>query len=361
MSKIKSVSLRLATEEDQHLPFYDNTRLQAMNTCPTWAVVRYGLNKTYPTTSRAMALEAGSAMHDVFAAVRLWQLWHYDLKDAVVACNDVGVPSLVTYHGPKLFGKDRFEHMLEMVNPDEDERTNCINFCLQALFESGFYDDPSDRRRTMTNLEEAAILYIDRWDFKRNPIWVRDINDPKSDVGIEIGFDVVITFELEDGTTKSYRFIGKLDGLHVRDGNHVVGENKTASRIDEGWRASFEMSSQVTGYCLAGSVFSGQPVEKGIVWGLAIPLPKSYDSGGLAVEYVSRPSHMFENWFAWFLHTVEMYEANEGNPHDAPRYTHSCNRYFRACSLIPFCASDREEQELGLSEMVEEVWNPLEE
>lgn len=317
-----------------------------------------------------MPLEAGSAMHEVFAAVRLWQLWWHDLKEPHRVYDEsvrTDCPLLIWYHGCRLFGQDRFEAMLEEVRDNEDDRTNCINFCLQSLYSSGFYDDPRDTRRTMANLEEAAIMYIDRWNFTRNPIWVRDLCDVQSDVGIEIAFDVVITFVIEtvneagisDTETKHYRFCGKLDGLHLRDGALCVGENKTASRLDDAWRASFDMSSQITGYTLAGSVFTGVPIEKGIVWGLAIPLPKSYDNGGLVDEYIKREPFMIARWFSWFYHTVEMYETYQDDPYDAPKYTHSCNRYFRSCSMIPFCTADDEEQHEIIDEMVIEEWSPL--
>lgn len=362
MSKIKSVSVRLATEADSHLDTYDNTKLTAANTCPTWGITTYQMHKAISEGGRAMALEAGSAMHEMFAAVRLWQLWKHDLKEHDLPFypdDDKGIPMLVYHHGLRLFGRDRFEGMLEEIREGEDERTNCINFCLQSLYSSGFYDDPFDKRRTMSNLEEAAIMYIDRWDFKRNPIWIRDINDPESDVGIEIAFDLVITFVLHSGEIKEFRFTGKLDGLHIRDTALRVGENKTASRLDDAWRQSFEMSSQITGYALAGSVFTQQPIEKAIVWGLAIPLPKTYDNGGLVVEYVNRPSHMLARWFDWFYHSVSMYEDFRNNPQAAPKYTHSCNRYFRSCALIPFCTADDEEQSLILGEMVHKEWSPL--
>ena len=354
MSKIVSVSLRLATPEDAHLPTYDNTKLQAANTCPTWGIVRYQMHKTFQNNSRAMALEAGQAMHELFAAARLYQLHFHQ------GCSE----ELFHHHGVRLFNKDRFDGMLEELR-HEDDRDRFLNFSLQALYSSGFYDDPSDNRRTMTKLEEAGILYLDRWDHKRNPIWVRDMEDPKSDVGIEIAFDIVIEFTLEDdsGTqfTKEVRFTGKLDGLHIRDSVMTVGENKTAARIDEAWRMSFEMSSQVTGYCLSASVWSGLPVNKAIIWGLAIPTPKAYDNG-LTLEYVNRYNHHFERWFEWFLHTVELYERYENDPIKAPKYTHSCNRYFRPCSLIPFCVADDEDQLATLEEeMVTEEWNPLHE
>jgi len=50
------------------------------------------------------------------------------------------------------------------------------------------------------------------------------------------------------------------------------------------------------------------------------------------------------------------------NPYDTPRYTHSCNRYFRPCSFIPFCDTTREDQETLVREiMVTEEWSPLHE
>lgn len=372
MAKVKSVSVRLATPDDAHLFRYTNSNLVSMNTCPTLAIVKDQMALGYPSNSRAMALEAGAAMHEMFAAVRLWQLWKHDFPTvATEAFGDLAkyadnIPPLIHFHGKRLFGKDRWEGMLELVPvaSQEDDRTNCLNFCLQALYSSGFYDDPSDSRRTMSNLEEAAIMYIDRWDFKRHPIWIRDINDPESDVGIEIKFDVVITYTFERYLTveqlfteqstfeKSYLFSGTLDGLHIRDDQLIIGENKTASRLDEAWRQSFEMSSQITGYALAGTVFTQEPITKGVVWGVQIPLPKSYDYGGLIVEHVTRESFKTERWFAWFLYTVQTYERYHNDPHSAPKFTHSCNRYFRPCHMIPFCASDDDEQKLALEEMV---------
>lgn len=352
--KILSISTRMATDEDVHLPTYDNTKLQAIEVCPTWGVVRYQMHKTYQSNNRAMALEAGSAMHEVFAAVRLYQLWKYDAPKEQ-AC------AFLEHHGRRLYGEDRFANMRAHLETGEDERTQCLNFCLEALYGSGYYDDPSDKRRTLSNLEEAAILYIERWDFHRHPIWIRDSNDPKSDVGIEVAFDLVITFTYESGRIRQYRFVGKFDGVQWRDDLLNIGENKTASRLDEAWRQAFTMSSQITGYCLAATVWTGVDTSRAVVWGLAIPLPKSYDNGGLVTEHVRRENYQYERWFSWFLHCVDIYEKFENNPTAAPRYTHSCSRYFRPCALIAFCDSDDEEQQLMLDEMIVEEWSPLHE
>lgn len=350
---IKTVSVALTTDEDiaAGIVAYDNTKLVAINTCPTWGILRYGMHKTMSGEgSRAMPLEMGSAAHEVFAAVRLWQLRAYQ-KQTVLS----------EFHGPRLFGAARFQAMLNSVDEREDERAQSLAFCLTALETSGFYDDPSDRRRTMTNLEEACIAYIDRWDWNRAPVWIRDPSDPCSDIGIELPFDVLITFTLEDGTVHKFRFIGKADGLHMTKelDEVILHENKTASRLDDAWRQSFHLNSQPTGYMIALGVWAEAPIRKGDIFGMSVPLPKNYDFGGLVREPVNRYSHHFERWFDWFLHTALLERSYADDPMAAPKYTHSCNRYFRPCSMIPFCDADDEEQRVILSEMREDEWTPL--
>jgi hypothetical protein len=191
------------------------------------------------------------------------------------------------------------------------------------------------------------------------PVWIRNANDPQSDVGIELPFDVTLSFVLTNGTVLKYRFIGKADGLHQRNNELYLHENKTASRLDEAWQQSFLLSSQITGYCLALGVWAGEGITKAEIFGMSIPLPKNYDFGGIVREVVPRYTHHFERWFDWFLHTVQLEQEHKGDPIHAPKYTHSCNRYFRPCSLIPFCDATDEEQQLILEEMYEDEWNPL--
>lgn len=346
-----SIKLRLATEEDQHLPAYDNTKLQAINTCPTWGIIRYVKHKQMPGAGRAMALEAGAAAHEVFAALRLWQLWKTQ-----------GLWSHFQHHAKRLFGEDRFMQMMAKLAEveNEDERTQCIHFCLEALYTSGFYDDPNDKKRTLTNLEESCIAYIDRWHWN-DPVWVQDENDPTSLVGVEVPFDLVVEYEFADGTVKRYRFVGKIDGIHVRNSEPTLHENKTASRLDEAWRQSFNMSSQITGYALATTTIIQQPVTRAEVFGLTIPLPKTVQYGGYSRDVVRREDFKYHHWFNWFLHTVSIAEAYEDDVANAPQYTHSCNRYFRPCSLMAYCDSPDEDKVQILEEMEINEWSPLHE
>lgn len=353
MRGIKEVQFRPTdVDRDKDLPTFDNTKLTAINTCPTWGLLRYEHHKAMPGAGRAMALEAGSAMHDVFAAVRLWQLRFVQ-----------GHTDLFEYHGKRLFGPQRWERMTEFLVTDGGDETERLNFCLEALYTNGFHDDPGDRRRTVRNLEECAIRYIAEYEWTRRPVWVRAPHDPTSDVGIEVPFDIVITFIFENEDEFSIRFVGKMDGVHVEDDETVViEENKTASRLGDAWMQSFEMSSQVTGYAMAIALWVQQPVNKAIVRGVAIPLPKTYDYGGVVAVPVKREQHHFEHWLNWVRHTVfEVWLPYKDDVIHAPRYTHSCNRYFRPCSMLPFCAVPDDEKEQVLSEMEYKPWSPLHE
>lgn len=335
------------TDDDKELEAFDNTKLVAINTCPTWGIIRYGLHKTLAGTGRAMALEAGSAAHEVYAAVRLWQL------------RGEGLRSHFEFHGTRIFGSNRWDNLCSKIKDGTDENTNLLNFALEALYSGEFYDDPNDRNRTVTNIEEGCIAYIDRYDWTR-PVWVQDRENPECRVGVENAFELVIEF---DGVP-TMRFTGRMDGIHTQEvanrGNIIAKENKTGARLDDAWLESFILATQVTGYCVAASQFTGQPVTECCVIGQAIPIPKNVENG-IRRNFVSRNEYDFERWFKWLWHTRELYLKYKDDPINAPQYTHSCNRYFRLCSLMPFCYEERDEKQEVLDRMIIDEWTPLEE
>jgi len=338
-------SFRLTEASDMHLPAYDNTALVAVSTCPVWGITRYRMHKRMPTQGRATALECGTAMHEVFAFVRLMTL-KYQL-------DEVQGEIAFRHHGERLFGAERLLHLRNEIIGSENVVEASKRGAIAVLDTSGYYDEPRDKRRTLVNMEESALAYINRWQFQHH-VWMRDPTDPTSDVGIEWPFDMVVT--LGD---RVFRHTGRIDGIHHRADRITLHDNKTASRLNDAWAMSFETSSQVTAYCVAASLYTQELVNSAEIHGLAIPMPKSYDYGGIVVAYVSRETHQYERWLNWLDYTVALCEKYEGNPYDAPMFTHSCNRYFRPCSMIPFCASDREEQELIISQMEVDEWSPL--
>lgn len=350
-----TATFRMATEDDTHLEAYDHTKLSAINTCPTWGILRYAMHKRMPGGGRALALEAGSAMHEVFAFVRLATLAN-TYEDS--GRDQQFIEQVWSHNGMRLFGASRLDTIREAISSATDIADVAKRGAIAVLDTSGFYDDPRDKRRTLSNMEECAYAYVNRWRWT-DPVWVRDPASPTSDVGIEIPFDMVC--EISGVDQLSFRLTGRIDGVHWNAQRRLrVDDNKTASRLGEAWSMAQSMSHQYTGYCVAASVFTQHAVNNCDVLGLAIPMPKSYDFGGFIREPISREDHHYKRWIAWMVHTVKLARLYADDPYNAPKYTHSCNRYFRPCSFIPFCyASDDEQRECVEREMVLDEWSPL--
>ena len=77
----------------------------------------------------------------------------------------------INVYAGKLFANadfpDRWVRALTYYNSGEDEITRCMQMCLNLLETSGYYDDARDNKRTMSNLESAAINYIQRYPLGR--------------------------------------------------------------------------------------------------------------------------------------------------------------------------------------------------
>ena len=357
--KLISLNMRMATDEDQHLPAYDHTKLSNLNTCPTWGILRYSMHKRMPGSARAMALEAGSASHEGFAAVRLYQYMAFQCENKIHKAN-------AELHALRLFGEERYKAMEKTLSKESTHRTNAINFAIEAVESCEFYDDIGDNRRTISNISESLIAYIDAYDMERYPIWVRDEKDKDTDIGIEIPFDIVVEIEYDDNEAScskvcKARFTGKLDGLHWNKDELIIIEEKTGARLDDSWLSQWILSHQITGYCLASTTFTGLPCNHALVSGMRIPIGR-IPSEGIRREYVPRSELLFEKWANWFVTSVRMEEQWRDNVVDAPMYTHSCNRYFRSCSFLPFCAADSvDEKERIIEEMEDDEWNVLDE
>lgn len=257
--------------------------------------------------------------------------------------------------GERIFGKRRWKDCVTHIKT-KDERDYLQELCLNVLHTAGWEDSPYDKNRTMANMELASIDYIDeRLPHMENwPIYVENGRDPHCMVGIEQTFDVVV--EWEDGYRA--RYIGTVDGLVLSLPKNipVLDENKSANRLGDGWRAAFEISHQITGYCAAGSIMFGFPIQHSRVTGVKV----GRGEDPYTLEPTARDEGFVAHWAKWFYQTAKMYEAYQDNYEDAPRYTHSCSRYFRPCSLIPFCADTVEGRRNHWNSMVPNDLSPSE-
>lgn len=357
MIGVKSVDIKLITPDDPEyhdLEGFDHTKLSAVNTCPTWGITRYGMHRRMPsvygdTQSVPTALAAGHAAHEAFAAARIAHLCH-------------SYPEHARHHATRIYGKSRAETLLAVIREGEDQERHIRNAALEALYTSGFEDNPYDRRRTLANLEACISAYTASYDYRRFPVWVADRNAPTGPIGVEQYFAILLTYGCSTGLDSiSVKYTGRLDGLHwnKEEGSELIlMDNKTAARIDDAWVKSWDISHQITGYIVAASLFSKQNISRAVIQGVQLPLPKQI-LNGIQDVWTVREMHHKARWVDWVWFTYRLYQTYKDDPISAPKFSHSCNRYFRPCAMIPFCYADHDEQEQILSEMVVDKWDPL--
>lgn len=269
--RLNSLTTEMTSDEDKKkYDAYDHTKLSAINTCPTWGILRYTMHKAMGGTTRAMALKLAVLHMNVSRRFVGISSTHDRLKIK---------RERLLQKNKELESSEKIvlRKLVRTISGTATDRTNLINVSLEALDSSGFYDDISDNRRTKSNISESIIAYIDNYDLDRYPIWVRDSNDPNSVIGIENPFDMLVTIDYDmNGTnrTKTIRYTGKLDGLHWNKDRLVIIEEKTGARIDEHWLAQWMLSHQITGYCVAASTFTGNPCTNAIVSGTRLPIGK---------------------------------------------------------------------------------------
>jgi hypothetical protein len=348
---MQRIETRLATPDEviklKHRHF-DFTKLSAIATCPVWGMVRYAHHKTTSGHARAMALEAGEAMHQVFAAVRIM-----DALDNISMYPSPRARDLVLTRLRQMYDETRSEEFLSILfNYAEDDRVRRLKAGLYILESSGFYDDPGDNRRTMNKLSEAAMVYIDRYDFGK---YIPFVDMQTEFVGVEQPFAIHVS-----GPFEPLIFTGKIDGVHNFKETLRIEENKTSSRLNDAWQMSFDTSHQVTGYLIAASTIVKKYIDTALVRGLAIPQPIRGDNGILDT-FIRRERHSIVSWAEWLAFIVDIHDKYYLNPTDAPMFTHSCNRYFRPCNFIPLCAADKEERRDMFAQLVNDEWSPLDE
>jgi len=342
-----TISIRWTAPEEKHLFQYSYSIMESILTCPVYGLIRYYKRKYYPT-KRQLPLEAGSAMHDVFAATRLWQLYRKQ-----------NLPEHFMFHGKRLFNtKDaptRFENCWKVIKGSP--RDELLSFCYKILNSTDYYDDPEDRVRTIANMEETTTRYVDEMldRMDANPIWVSDVADPTAPVGIEIPFDIMVTWR-----GKSLRYIGTIDGIVCQakfPGTAMLDENKTASRLDEAFRESFEVKQQPNAYILVAKMLSGLEVTKARILGVKLKQTRSAED--FLPFIVERHEHDFRSWAKSLFFCNDIVERFGDDPVDAPKFTHSCNRYFRACSFVSLCAAEPEDaRDIYENSMIEAPLTP---
>lgn len=339
---MNNVKLWNARPDEKFDIWLDHTRLTAIHTCPRWGLVRYIHNRTLGETTRELPLEAGEAMHQAFAAHRLWLLWQ-TVPATVTKQNEYEHGQMVHEAAERIFGRDRWLSLCLYLNDEDPSR-----LCLEVLNTSGYYDDPRDNKRTLSNMEQSLLYYLQRYDPSYG-VYVED-----DFVGIEI--PIRIGIEFEDGVRLLYT--GRVDGVTLSGAEPCVDENKTSSNVSNNWEMQWYTSHQITGYTVGVSLILNKRVSNARVIGLNLPIFKTFADKSYNVVYVKREMVMVAEWLKWVRDGYDMYARYKDTPFDAPMRTHSCYRYFRPCSFVPICDRRDDEAMPTLDEMTLAPWHP---
>jgi hypothetical protein len=342
---------RMTTPEDMAAGYYtaDYTQLNAIATCPTHGLVRYTHSKTFDASERAMALEAGSVVHECVAAMSVLQLRHQGLND----------------HANVVMKREfsTLDRHLEIFKP-LDRRESIVHHLQQTvertIATSNFYDDPDDPKRSISVIENTVREYVNRMPWTKEPIWVADEADPTKPIGVEMNVDMIVEY---DPALPPIRYIGRADRLQWTNEDkqaiRIVDIKTTSMNMEASWEAGFTLSYQFTGYAVFAALLTGHPVWHCGVHGLRLPIPVRSPMNGIRIIKFDRGEHHIEQWRQWIgfcVATKNMYVDEAWN---APKFTHSCNRFFRPCPLLPLCDQSAADAEQIFNEMEVKEWNPI--
>jgi hypothetical protein len=332
ISPLSDVEAKQFSSRNQWL---DHTRATAIHTCPRWGIVRNMHGKSLEVEGRAVALECGNALHQAFAAHRLWQLSAAGTR-----------PSLIHTTGLTIYGEERWGELAKKLEGDDPAPIS-----LEALYTSGFIDAPFDRRRTLSNMELSLLHYLTRYPHDYLPYVDGDF------VGVEVPVRLKLTFE--DGT--EFAYLGRADVIltEPKAGKLIVVDNKTSSNVGNSWEVQWRTSHQLTGYCVGVSSMIKRRVMDFGVLGLQVPLPKGQEFGGYVFMEGTKTTRAVAEWAKWSYSAWQLWDQYKDQPFEAPMYTHSCYRYFRGCSFIPICDIAEDDPPVTLAELTDSPWHPL--
>lgn len=347
-------SARPTTQEEinSDMPYLTSSMVEAIVTCPRWGIIHNVQHKRFVTGYRQMALEAGSLMHDVFAA---FNLFHLGMEQ--------GLSDHADFHGERLFPQGRYKaiNMAEAVRRYDSNPLSAFEYLVfNVIGTSDYYDDPNDKNRTVAKLENVGLQLAHHYltTLAQYSIHVTDRNDPTASIGVEKSLDVVFTVRLSNGQEVQFRFIGLADVLYHNSATNVValGEYKTTSGMNDAWREAFRTRHQLSAYYGALHGYFENVKNDIIITGSAVPVrTTSAPNMTFAEERTDLHVRSFLTTALFAKSIVTQYPGIEAV--NAPMFTHSCNRYFRPCSQLDLCTAEDEDRGIIWEQM--EIENNL--
>lgn len=328
---MKATFTPVLTLEDKELPWLDASMCDAILSCPRWGLVRYVAGQQMPQKgfARELALEMGTALHQAFAAHHL----HY-------AFHQMGCSLAMVHRGlVRVYDLEQVGDLLDKI-----EQKDAQWFCTEALLATGYYDDPDDKRRTLTNMETSFTQYLAAYNLDHSPPAI---------IGDEIAVELDVEFVIDTGADR-FRYIGRVDKITE---DYRVVDLKTSTGIKGKWAKQWETAHQPTGYMAAVRTMLNASCNSGEIIGLQVPLPKNI-LDGVQVVQIYREERQFDEWLKWVINARRYMRVWDGREHEAPMHTQYCFRYFSPCPMIDLCAASTDDYIEGMKELEPYNWNP---
>lgn len=200
--------------------------------------------------------------------------------------------------------------------------------------------------RTRYHLMRAVVWYSEQ--YKNDPLKLHIM--PTGRPAVELSFRAPIGVQLSDGT--ELVLAGHIDRVVEFNDQLFVSDFKTTKSISRQWAQGFDLSHQMTGYVLGGSLALSSPVAGAIIDGVALQVGGvkfgrhfSYRTPSQLGEYMRLLRHVADQ--------AEQFAAEDFYPLN----TAACI----FCEFKEVCRQPPEQRGRTLDYLFErkEAWNPL--
>ena len=145
---------------------YDFSMLNAISTCPFYGITRFIHNKVFDDSARNMALECGDLCHKCFAAYRALSVYYRGKAENKDTLKQIGYNYLVNLFKETVNNELDYEQLMvivyDLLQEAEQKNTLLAKYTLFSdwiVDNSGYYEDPEDKKRTISNIKESLLSY----------------------------------------------------------------------------------------------------------------------------------------------------------------------------------------------------------
>lgn len=307
---------------------WDSTSIKYAQEC--WRRYQYKVLELWETKSpaKAIALDFGILLH-----AGIEQFHRYQSQGIM---HNAAVKAVVKW----IIAHPAYAHL-----PTEEE--------LEQIKQEAADDDEDDgvtlrnsRVRTRYHLIRALVWYFEQ--YREDSMQVHQLANGKP--AVELSFRVPVGLELSTG--EPVLLSGHFDKV-VRFNDHLwIKDIKSTKSITAAWREEFDLSHQMTGYILGGSLAISEPIKGVVIDGVCLQV------GG--VKFGRHFTHRTESQLGEYINDLRLL-VDQAEAYAAEGYWPMNTSFCRFCEFKGVCKQPPEMRGGYLRQWFRkgEGWNPL--